>query len=364
MSNQTGGKKAFYYWLDPIRFLAAVLVLLVHARGVMFVYYADLVPTSHNFIVQLFYLLGSLGGVSVGVFFILSGFLLGGQTLIGMRAGKISLKKFVLDRIFRIGVPLTGALVLIVAVNYIIDKPINVIQLLGQYTGLQGVLFWDYGGVFWTLPYEIWFYVFLMVVIMVFKKVNPVVSMTFLCITLIVFSQLTSLWLFVILLGVVSFVIKDLKITEGLKTMCWILLTVSLLVYVLCGANYIQELCQQKTLFSMLSKLVSLIFFAIAALLISQYSTQKPTRRISIWINKWGKKASVFSYSLYLTHYQVLKLWLAYGKKMDDFNLETVSIFIGYCFLCVAVAYGFYWIFERNSKNIQRKVENALGIHY
>lgn len=140
--------KKFYYWLDSLRAIAALLVLLVHSRSVMFTLYVDLEPSSQNIFTQLFYAIANLGGFAVCMFYILSGFLVGGKTIERISKSTIKPKRFFLDRLFRIGVPLTGALALIVIVNLITDTDISIIQLIGQYTGLQGIVFKDYGEFF------------------------------------------------------------------------------------------------------------------------------------------------------------------------------------------------------------------------
>lgn len=88
-------EKKRFYWLDPIRALCALLVLLVHARSVMFTLYVDLVPSSQNVFTQIFYIICSLGGFAVAMFFILSGFLVGGRSIEKAAHGRLTIRRFV-----------------------------------------------------------------------------------------------------------------------------------------------------------------------------------------------------------------------------------------------------------------------------
>lgn len=116
--------KEFYYWLDPLRAVSALFVLFVHVRTVLFEQYDNLLLESQNVFTQLFFLLCGLGGFSVCMFYILSGFLVGGSTITQIMDGRVSAKRFLFNRLFRLGVPLTGALCLIAVLisQYVLQK--------------------------------------------------------------------------------------------------------------------------------------------------------------------------------------------------------------------------------------------------
>lgn len=354
--------KTFYYWLDPIRAVAALLVLLVHARSVMFPLYVDLQASSQGFFTQIFYLFCSLGGFAVSLFFLLSGFLVGGQTLERINNHSVTPKRFFLDRLFRIGVPLTGALIVIVIVNAIIGEDIEIIQLIGQYTGLQGVLFKDYGGVFWTLAYEIWFYVLLFAIVIFSTRRRIIFGMVMLALALMVFCELLPRYLYILALGMACYYLKNIKISSKAMTATWIIAILCMGLYMASTTNAIANYVGNKDLLSKFVAISQLSLFSAIALILSQSVVCQPQKRLNILINKYGKKLATFSYSLFLTHYSLLKLWLAFGYKMDEIDVRSISIFVGYCFLCIIFAYIFYLCVERNTKKIQKAFEKALHI--
>ena len=69
-----------YPLLDAMRFVAAALVMFNHLRGRQFVSYSE-VECTNSTVKQVFYCVTRLGVESVVVFFVLSGFLVGGLSV-------------------------------------------------------------------------------------------------------------------------------------------------------------------------------------------------------------------------------------------------------------------------------------------
>lgn len=99
-------KDGHYYWLDLLRFLAAFAVLGCHFRGALFVEYANLTHEYQNPVVFLFYFLTRFGFEAVLVFFVLSGFLVGGKVIQRLVEGSFKARDYAIDRFVRIMLPL------------------------------------------------------------------------------------------------------------------------------------------------------------------------------------------------------------------------------------------------------------------
>ena len=76
--NSVSTTKVHYPWLDVMRFLAALMVVFCHSRNAFFLPYGELSPEQQTPFSMAFYALGRLGHEAVIVFFVLSGFLVGG----------------------------------------------------------------------------------------------------------------------------------------------------------------------------------------------------------------------------------------------------------------------------------------------
>lgn len=219
--------KRFYYWLDPLRALSAILVLFVHARCVTFTTYGELESSSQNIFTTVFFLICGLGGFSVCMFYILSGFLVGGQTIDKIANNTISVKKYALTRFFRISVPLFGAIILIYLTNSILGLSNNIVEIIGQFAGLQCIVVEDYGGVFWTLPYEIWFYISLFAIACIVRTKHKLLGTLIFGLSLAIFSKLLPEFLYVLSLGIASYFLKDVRIGYKYLSTLWCLLILS-----------------------------------------------------------------------------------------------------------------------------------------
>src|SRR5215813_3058612 len=72
-------------YLDALRGIAALTVFLTHVRGSFFVKWSDLDAASQGPLNYALFVLTRLGRESVIIFFVLSGYLVGGQALLALR---------------------------------------------------------------------------------------------------------------------------------------------------------------------------------------------------------------------------------------------------------------------------------------
>src|SRR4051794_31312092 len=94
---------------NAIRGVAALLVVISHARALLCL---DWSGVDHGPFNRLLYALGSLGHQSVIVFFVLSGYWVGGAVLHQVRASRFSWVSYGLQRLTRLWVVIIPALVL------------------------------------------------------------------------------------------------------------------------------------------------------------------------------------------------------------------------------------------------------------
>ncbi len=108
--------KAPNHWplLDFLRATAAFLVLFDHTRGF---YFLDIgVAAQPGLFLKLFYCITGLGHEAVVIFFVLSGFLIGGSLFDSMQRGSFDLMRYLIARFVRIYIVYLPALVITEAV--------------------------------------------------------------------------------------------------------------------------------------------------------------------------------------------------------------------------------------------------------
>lgn len=112
-------------WIDALRFMAAFLVLLCHSRNDFFVKYDQLDGNEQGIAAFVFYTITRLGPEAVWMFFIISGFLVGGIGLERIQRGTFRLKDYAVNRTVRIALPLIGAIVFYGIVTLFTDAEWN-----------------------------------------------------------------------------------------------------------------------------------------------------------------------------------------------------------------------------------------------
>jgi peptidoglycan/LPS O-acetylase OafA/YrhL len=189
--------------LDALRGFAAFCVLLNHFRDALFVDYEAL--ARHNPLTSAAYLVSGLGHQAVIVFFVLSGYLVGGSVLRSVRKGSWSWRDYLLDRFSRLYVVLLPALLLGGALDWLgMHRPgaeavysgnsgmhalaINVHStltwpILGANSlflqtvtihlpefGPYAVPTFGSNGALWSLSYEFWYYLAFPVLVFLFAR--------------------------------------------------------------------------------------------------------------------------------------------------------------------------------------------------
>lgn len=168
--------------MDMLRGLAALVVMVGHVRGLLFINYGD-IPNASGLMNKAFYLVTSLGHQMVMIFFVLSGYLISKSVYRLIERGW-SWRTYLVQRLARLWVVLLPALLLgtlwdlmgmhLFAATGVynglaVDKFIlpfaasaqtGLPMFVGNLLFLQGILVPTFGsnGPLWSLSYEFWYY--------------------------------------------------------------------------------------------------------------------------------------------------------------------------------------------------------------
>lgn len=351
-------EKRHYYWLDLIRFISALLVVMVHVRCEFFMTYSKLNVESQNYFTQVFYFFNSFGYQAVLIFFILSGFLVGGRNIDKALQRKFNIKDYIIDRSVRILLPLLGSLIIVLIIDLISNGHHSIGELLGNLLGLQGVIVNDAGGVFWTLAYEIWFYILIGSIIhIITNNTFNKFSILLFTISIIIFTQLKTYLLFFLLFGILAYYISKIKINHRFIFVCAISCIIIGLLINFCGKTNVKD---RLTFDLVSSETISIIFGILMLLLISQIVNVKP-KGIFISINKYASKLSLFSYSLYITHYQCCRIMHIIGVPQVDYvNATSILYFFIEVIVCIIFAYLFYLVTEKHTSKLKKIIKSKI----
>jgi peptidoglycan/LPS O-acetylase OafA/YrhL len=339
-----------FYWIDWLRFGAAMLVVVCHARGYNWVDWGKLSPADHTRALQLFFLATRPAGEWVIVFFALSGFLVGGKVIEQSLKKTFDPLKYAIDRVTRIWLPLIPALIFTAAIECYLGFGFNWVGMLGNLAALQGVTCEVFGHnvPLWSLSYEIWFYVLAgCAALVVAKSGNAFWPFMGIALSFIVFTQLTVNYLNCWALGAFAYFLVSRRIT-GLGFIGLLLAFLGLVisqlqsdsVSIVKGALWFWGwLPSQNTAALVLSLGIGLILTDICH--------RQPHSPLAVKVERLGTRLAAFSYTLYLTHYPLLNLWIHFiPERSQRFDFISIVIFGSKILSCLLFAWLIYLPFE------------------
>lgn len=359
--------KVHYHWIDWLRFLAAFGVLTGHLRGVIWTEWGGLEASSRSPVAFVAFGLSRLGYEAVIVFFVISGFLVGGRMVERVLAGTFNLRSFVVDRCTRIYVPLVPALLFAGAVALICGERLSVRDFALNLLGLQGVAAPVFAGVspLWSLSYEIWFYVLAGAAAAMHIRRGAGAQWAFLAMamSLGIFTKLSAGLLFCWLLGAVAYPLSR----ESRTKRRWLLLIAvlaTLLGVLFCQMTADSVSWQRFDLPAWLPALpVSSLILAVGiSILVACLAPMRPSIPLLSKVDWLGTRLASFSYTLYLTHYPVLLLWGHYHPaRTNRIDVASLAILSALLAVCLLIAWLMYWLFEVQTTRVRHWLFVCLG---
>ena len=365
-----------YVWLDLARGMAAITVCAGHLRSALLVDYSEL--THSSYILKAFYFLTSLGHQAVIIFFVLSGFFVGGSILRNLE--NFSFKQYFAARLTRLWVVLIPALLLtaIVDETFSIYAPeiltgnlnsvVGSFPMVGAYSGSMGtfignLLFlqniytpvFGINGPLWSLANEFWYYVLFPLIILALGKFGNYKK---------VFLRLMGLVIFLAILFTLprSFMegfliwLMGAGVFAATQTMLrvrrWMLLIGSLGLGSL--SLLYTKLDHWQLIMGISQDLMLGIGFSSICLIAATWT--KPSKSIVLEIlNRISLAISEVSYSLYVSHFPFIALISSFAYKSEKLLPNITSIYLYLCWLIglFGVWCIFCYTFERRTVYIK-----------
>jgi peptidoglycan/LPS O-acetylase OafA/YrhL len=169
-------KREFSLWLDAFRWISAMIVVVNHSGGVLLVSLSEVPPALRTLPHYAFSFVSGFAHYAVMVFFVMSGYLVGGSFLKGVLARNYSIKQYILRRVIRLSIVLLPTLVLTVILAHAgiaVHPPMGqgpyspkLVANLSSFTFLcnavylQNVACARFGDnhSLWSLTHEFWYY--------------------------------------------------------------------------------------------------------------------------------------------------------------------------------------------------------------
>ncbi len=382
--------------LDLIRGLAAIMVLLAHWRIGLFVDIDEIknptIPT------RAFYFLTSLGGQAVVVFFVLSGYLVGGSVLRAVRANRWSWKSYLIDRGTRLYVVLLPAVIFGGLLDWAglslfgahgvysragqemglttlpVASTLTPRELFGNLAFLQSMPLPQIFPVgtnhsLWTLSFEFWYYMLFPLLVSVVVIKSPVarrIIKALAAITISVFLGIGGVLMFAQwLMGawLASRVTLSAVSSRAMRTAAFLIWLGMFGVYsseypdrffqvFLKHHRYLTHIIGPDTVMALAT-----VFWM--ATLIAQ-----PDGPLPAWRTSLSQRLSQVSYTCYLVHFPAiifLSAWFSWNLRRQPVApalLMSTAILAGTAVYVLVV----WWLFERNTSKIRDRIRSAFGV--
>lgn len=382
MQNFNSTKHLFI--LDIVRAISSLLVCANHLRSAVFTDFSDL--NQPGVFDKIFYFATSLGHQSVIVFFVISGFLIGGS-IIKSRT-KFEAQPYALSRLTRLYTVLIPALLFTIAIDLYLAKVYpgalgqyyqqwnsgptissysnSFVTFLGNFLFLQNIFVSTFGtnSPLWSLSYELWYYVTFPLFLIPALKLKNISLKT------APKSVVAPILLLMVALGIVILLPFDAQI----GFLIWIIGAV--LIY--SEKLSFSKLFQASTFGLFVGSLLSLKLAPVKQLnphvqdliitatftlfLVGNLNAALiPIQKAKIFLKSINVLSNV-SFTLYLFHFPLVVLLACaiVGPKPMDPSLKSYIIYFFMLGLILIVTYMAWFIFERNTYKIKKMLSNYL----
>ena len=356
-------KESRFYWLDWIRFASAFAVVVCHSRSQNWVEWGLLDPTDRTPPVRLFYTLTRPAIEVVLIFFVLSGFLVGGKVFERCLDRTFNPTAFVIDRVSRIWLPLIPALLLTAGIAWYCGFPDTLLAFFGNLFALQGIACENFGknGPLWSLSYEVWFYVLAWLGgMLIMGGRRGLVLLMGLTVCFFVFTKLSPMFLHCWLLGAFAYFISARKNFFNLIVPGVFLALAGI------ALSQAQSNSRSINIYGLQDFLPSrnagnLIESLGVGLLLAGACRANPTSPLAIRFERAGVSLAAFSYTLYLTHYPLLHLWTyLLPNQSSTFDVSSLAAFGVKIASCLLMAWLLYLPFEGQTPRVRKWLKSRF----
>jgi peptidoglycan/LPS O-acetylase OafA/YrhL len=322
------------------------------------------------------YLLGSAGHVSVVVFFVLSGYLIGGSVFRAVGGGFWSWRSYLIHRFVRLYLVLIPGLLLCAACDWIgmhathspevyfgasaktrfldVAYTFTWPVFLGNMGFLQTIFVPVFGsnGALWSLANEFWYYLLFPLGFFALRGGTAVrrrIAFAALFAAIAWFTRSGILWGFPIwLAGALLALLPPPRAGGTFRGVASVLFGVVLFVFA--KGTFLPGVAHDYVF--------GAITFCYIWVLLSARKASGNSKYV-----RWTRRAAGFSFSLYVVHMPVLLLisvCLAGGRLWTPTNWGTDAIALVVLGFLVVFAYGFGWLTEFRTDKVRRWVEQRL----
>ena len=371
-SDALAPEMALSHFLNFSRALAALLVLFFHVRTALLVPHESL--EVQNWLTRALYAVSTFGHDAVIIFFVLSGYLVGGAVLrLDMKSSE-GLGGYWIDRSIRIGPVLIAVTVFSVILQHVaplVGCRDTAVTIAGNAFAVQNFLVKPLCNnlPLWSISNEVVYYFAFPVIIAASSRIfSTWLAISSICLVLVCILSLTltplddtnivldfPFWLIGAALWFVPGRFQRLR---------WLALLM------LAGALLFGRLEFGKSHFWLRDLFLAVAFSFLLVTFINRSMPPYGMRAIVTgYVASCSRWFAEFSFSLYVTHYPLIKLYVYLMPNFGRSDARSAAVtprllleLIGLSAFCVVIALGFSVLFERPRRLFKNAIVNRLRI--
>lgn len=207
--------------------------------------------------------------------------------------------------------------------------------------GLQGVIATDFGGVYWSIAYEVWFYVLIGSMLCIgANRWCKICGFVLFLICGMIFIKLSVVWFFMLLLGVLLYFVKDKIILSKRQIFTCIVASLFLQGLVLMGADSHVAVLPLNGIVNL--DMVKWCIAILMGLVMVSLCKKWPEGKYAMLIEKMGNRWAPMTYCLYITHFTTLELYKQLFGQIPKIDFIAIVVLILVCVVCLAIGTLFY----------------------
>lgn len=303
--------------------------------------------------------------LAVIVFFVLSGWLVGGSFLNKLDSDR-AFQHYAIDRVSRLWVVLVPTFVVVLLagaalgmldstrMSFATSEPYSVSAFFGNMVGLQTIFVPEFGGNFplWSLANETWYYVLFPLLVLVFRGRTTMARIAAVLAIVAIVQMLNGAIVLYFSIWLLGAAFSRVKIEAG-KGLRW-----GLLLVLIGSAVYIRM--KGRSDITPASYLQYLLFSLVFVLFLSSMQFKRPPNPLLDPLDRIGRFFANFSFTLYVLHVPMIVVMMSfisslYGiGQLSPHILSHYVIYAGMYMLLVVGAYCFYLPFEANTVRVRQ----------
>ncbi|MFN3791158.1 acyltransferase family protein [Massilia sp.] len=355
--------------ISLLRGLAALQVAAAHLRAQAYPGFATVQEPSLAF--QGLAVATGFAYLAVIVFFVLSGWLVGGSLLNRLDTER-AIANYAVDRVTRLWIvliPTFGAMVLFgmatatldpARPSFALDNAYSAPAFIGNLVGLQNIFVPEFGGNFplWSLSNETWYYVLFPLLVMLFRTQSTFHRLLILLAVAAIVHLLNEAILLYFSIWLLGAAFSRVRIECG-PFLRW-----ALFLGLVAAAVFIR--LKGKSHIAVDSFVQYLLFSLIFVFFLSSMQFQRARGRLTDWLNRIGRFFSEFSFTLYVLHIPFMAALLHVASpilgegRLDPNRPLHLLVYLVLYLVLVAGAYLFHLPFEANTYRVREWLKTVL----